>query len=91
MRTQEPKAKRTETNMPPTNSMKMASANRTSAARPNNNTGKTPSKGVSTSSRSPSREEIARRAYELWIARGRTHGHDREDWVRAEQELRNRK
>jgi len=30
---------------------------------------------------------IARRAYELFEARGSEHGHDREDWVRAESEL----
>ena len=30
---------------------------------------------------------IARRAYELFEARGFVHGHDREDWFRAESEL----
>ena len=30
---------------------------------------------------------IARRAYELFEARGREHGHDQEDWLRAEAEL----
>lgn len=30
--------------------------------------------------------EIARRAYELYEARG-SHGHDLEDWLRAEREL----
>lgn len=35
----------------------------------------------------PSHEEIARRAYDLFLARGATHGHDVEDWVQAEQEL----
>ena len=30
---------------------------------------------------------IARRAYELFEARGREHGHDCEDWFRAESEL----
>jgi HSP20 family molecular chaperone IbpA len=30
---------------------------------------------------------IARRAYELFDARGRKHGHDWEDWLRAESEL----
>jgi len=31
---------------------------------------------------------VAERAYELYLARGGEHGHDLEDWVRAEQELR---
>jgi hypothetical protein len=37
--------------------------------------------------REPSREEIARRAHELYLERGGEHGKDVEDWVRAEKEL----
>ncbi len=33
-------------------------------------------------------EKIAMRAYEKWMKRGRTHGHDLQDWVEAEAELR---
>ena len=36
----------------------------------------------------PSEEEIARRAYELWLARGATSGHDVDDWLEAEGEVR---
>ncbi len=37
---------------------------------------------------SPSLEEqISRRAYELYEQRGREHGHDNEDWVKAEREI----
>ena len=32
-------------------------------------------------------EEIRRRAFELYEERGREHGHDIEDWVRAEAEV----
>jgi hypothetical protein len=32
--------------------------------------------------------EIARRAYDLYLARGRKDGHDVEDWLQAERELR---
>ena len=32
--------------------------------------------------------DIARRAYDLYLARGCEHGHDVEDWVQAERELR---
>lgn len=35
----------------------------------------------------PTHEEIARRAHQLWVERGRTHGKHEEDWYRAEQEL----
>ena len=35
-----------------------------------------------------SHEEIARLAHRFWAERGRQHGHDAEDWLRAEQELR---
>lgn len=34
-----------------------------------------------------SREEIARRAHDLYVQRGREHGKDVEDWLRAEKEL----
>ena len=36
------------------------------------------------------REQIAQRAYELFTARGYQHGHDVEDWLRAEAELTQR-
>jgi hypothetical protein len=32
--------------------------------------------------------DIARRAYDLYLARGCTPGHQLEDWLQAEQELR---
>ena len=32
--------------------------------------------------------DIARRAYDLYHARGREHGHDVDDWLQAERELR---
>ena len=34
--------------------------------------------------------EISRLAYQIYEARGRTHGSPLEDWLRAEQELANR-
>jgi hypothetical protein len=36
----------------------------------------------------PTVEQTAERAYELYLARGETPGHDLEDWLRAEAELR---
>lgn len=36
----------------------------------------------------PTYEQIAERAYDLYLARGETPGHDLEDWFRAEIELR---
>jgi hypothetical protein len=32
--------------------------------------------------------DVARRAYDLYLARDCEHGHDVEDWLQAEQELR---
>ena len=32
-------------------------------------------------------EQIRRRAYEIYLARGEEHGHDIEDWLQAEREL----
>jgi hypothetical protein len=42
-----------------------------------------PSRSVSNN-----REVIAQRAYALYLARGREDGHDLEDWLQAERELR---
>jgi hypothetical protein len=36
----------------------------------------------------PSPEEVARRAYEIYLARGGESGHEQEDWLRAERELK---
>ena len=36
----------------------------------------------------PSPDDIARRAYELFEARGGEHGHDVEDWLEAQSELK---
>jgi hypothetical protein len=41
--------------------------------------------------RDPIRDAIANRAYELFLARGCSHGHDAEDWLAAEQELMDRR
>jgi Protein of unknown function (DUF2934) len=32
--------------------------------------------------------DIARRAYDLYLARDHEHGHDLDDWLQAERELR---
>jgi hypothetical protein len=36
----------------------------------------------------PDHEQISRRAYELFLARGGVHGHHEQDWQQAERELR---
>jgi hypothetical protein len=36
-------------------------------------------------------EQIRLRAHELYEARGREDGHDREDWLRAEEEITQKK
>ncbi len=33
-------------------------------------------------------EQIAERAYEIFLSRGGEHGRDQEDWFQAERELR---
>jgi hypothetical protein len=35
----------------------------------------------------PATEEIATRAYEIYLARGGSHGADVQDWLQAEREL----
>lgn len=38
-------------------------------------------------SAAPTHADIARRAYDLYLARGGEHGHDLDDWLQAEREL----
>ncbi len=35
----------------------------------------------------PTYEEIAKRSFEIYLERGGEHGHDAQDWARAEAEL----
>ncbi len=36
----------------------------------------------------PSFQDVSRRAFEIWEQNGKTHGHDLENWLQAEAELR---
>ena len=36
----------------------------------------------------PTHEQIARRAYEIFVARGHQHGRQMDDWLQAERELK---
>ena len=37
--------------------------------------------------RAISKDDVARRAYQLFLARGRVDGHDVEDWLEAERQI----
>jgi DUF2934 family protein len=37
--------------------------------------------------RAITKDDVAQRAYELFLARGRVEGHDVEDWLKAERQL----
>ena len=50
-----------------------------------------PSAGRRATERDPSEEEIRERAYQMYLERGGSHGLDFDDWVRAEQELKQRR
>jgi hypothetical protein len=39
----------------------------------------------------PQAADVAKRAYELWVASGRPQGKDQEHWFQAERELKARK
>jgi hypothetical protein len=52
--------------------------------------GETPSQKLrktTTAKKHPTREEIALRAYEIYLERGGTPGNELDDWTRAEREL----
>ena len=46
------------------------------------------SRTVASTANESARDEIKRRAYQIYLARGATDGHALEDWVQAERELR---
>ena len=45
------------------------------------------SSGMAEQTSSELEQEIRRRAYKLYEERGRTHGYDMDDWLRAESEI----
>lgn len=51
---------------------------------------RTPEKPAFVSEQALSYEEVARLAYSLWEARGGQIGNPEEDWLRAEEEIRQR-
>lgn len=44
--------------------------------------------GKPETAKTPSREAIAKLAYRYWKERGANNGQDRQDWLRAERELK---
>ena len=46
---------------------------------------------LSSSSQDKAQDRTRERAYELYESRGRGHGQDEQDWLRAEQEILKRK
>ena len=65
-------------------------AKKKAADTPSNVTEITFNREQMTVARNISNDEIARLAHQLWNDRGRQHGHDAEDWFRAEQLLRSK-
>ena len=54
-------------------------------------TKKQPTTGISELQKFGLEYQIRLRAYELYEARGREDGHEQEDWLRAEEEIREKK
>lgn len=63
-------------------------AKKKAADTPSNVTEITVNREKLTITREISRDEIAQLAHQLWNERGRQHGRDAEDWLRAEEVLR---
>ncbi|HEY7517248.1 MAG TPA: DUF2934 domain-containing protein [Methylomirabilota bacterium] len=59
----------------------------TIAASPVEEVDKEPSTGGASLGTQPNHGEVARRAYELFLARGCEHGFELQDWLDAEREL----
>jgi len=54
-------------------------------------TKKQPTTGISELQEFELEYQIRRRAYELYVERGRQDGHEEEDWLRAEEEITQKK
>ena len=50
-----------------------------------------PARTAAVAKRAPTEDEIAVRAYELFLQEGAANGRDMEHWLRAEEELKSRK
>ena len=61
--------------------------NRIAATRTTTTTSRPP-KATGAARAKPTREQIARRAYEIWMDGGCPHGCDLDHWLQAERELR---
>lgn len=64
----------------------------TKSPSPSNSPGRRPAAAAETTPTrtaiAPSHEQIAARAYEIFVARGGQDGRDQDDWYQAESELR---
>jgi hypothetical protein len=49
------------------------------------------SRSTSATNNHPSHEDIAARAYQIYLERGGINGNDQDDWLQAERELSGRK
>jgi pyocin large subunit-like protein len=67
---------------------KAAAKPRTTAASTKPATAKKVIAGKPQAATAPSREAIAKLAYRYWKERGANNGQDRQDWLRAERELK---
>jgi hypothetical protein len=61
---------------------------RTSTASVNTTVVKAAAVGKAVTAKTPSSEAIAKLAYRYWKERGANNGQDRQDWLRAERELK---
>ena len=73
-------------------------ATMSAASTPNKSTASRPTPGPTPSVlpaaggvKKPAHDQVAKRAYEIWVAKGRPAGRDLENWQQAERELGLRK
>lgn len=70
-----------------TSTKKTAATNRTEIHAVSGNSALNGNSGLNGTAKA-SHDDIARLAHRFWAERGQQHGHDAEDWLRAERELR---
>jgi phage protein D len=78
-----------------TKSAKQASAKKAAAAKASASKPKTARKGKAPANPDAkpvvvvSHDQIARKAYEIWLAKGKPHGQDEQNWLEAKSALEN--
>ncbi len=79
-------ASKTQKNTVPTSTTRTGGATTTTTLRPVG--AQAPAAPAAPKTVKPAREQIAKRAHEIWVKNGCKHGQDEQNWLEAERQLK---